>query len=554
MVEPSVSGLKWQRRRRAAVGLPKDGVDDTHALPALQQGKPRRRRQHIRGRRTHRMQKLNALKGRLNDVHNLGTAMGLLGWDQQTCMPPGGAGTRAAQMGTLSKLAHELLVSAETGRLLAEAEAEGAGLAYDSDEAALLRAARHDYDLEARLPTDLVVETARTTALAFEEWHQARAASDYGRFAPWLGRIVGLARRRAEALGYPEQPYDALLDEFEPGMRTSRVAAVFDELKAALVPMVRAVAGQADRVDDAVLRRDYAEDRQEEFCREVAARLGYDFSRGRLDRSAHPFSQGMGRGDVRITTRYERNWLPGALFGTIHETGHALYEQGVASELDDTLLGTGASLGIHESQSRLWENLVGRSRGFWSSFFPRLEACFPQALAGVDAEAFYRAVNRCGPSPVRVEADELTYNLHVVIRFEMELGLLSGEIGVADAPAAWNERYRTYLGITPPDDRQGILQDVHWSGGSIGYFPTYTLGNLMSVQLFDRAVAERPGIPAGIAAGEFDGLLGWLRETVHRHGRKYLPEELLRRATGSPLQAGPYLAYLRRKYGELYAL
>ena len=500
------------------------------------------------------MQKLNALKDRLGDVHNLRTAMGLLGWDQQTCMPPGGAGTRAAQMGTLSKIAHELFVSPATGRLLAEAEAEGAGLDYDSDGAALLRAARHDYDLEARLPTDLVVETAQTTALAFEEWHPARAASDYRRFAPWLGRIVALARRRAEALGYGEHPYDALLDEFEPGMRTSQLRAIFDELKAALIPMVRAVAGQADRVDDAVLKRDFDEGRQEEFSRAVAQRLGYDFARGRLDRSAHPFSQGMGRGDVRITTRYERNWLPAALFGTIHETGHALYEQGVAPELDDTLLGTGASLGIHESQSRLWENLVGRSRGFWSPFFPRLQAGFPQALAGVDAEAFYRAVNRCGPSLIRVEADELTYNLHIIIRFEMELGLLSGEIGIDDAPAAWNERYQAYLGITPPDDRQGILQDVHWSGGSIGYFPTYTLGNLMSVQFFDRAVAERPDIPAGIESGEFGALLDWLRDRIHRHGRKYLPDELVRRVTGGPLRTEPYLGYLRRKYGELYAL
>jgi carboxypeptidase Taq len=500
------------------------------------------------------MKILNALKDRLNDVHNIRTAMGLLGWDQQTCMPPGGTGTRAAQMGTLSKLAHELFVSAETGRLLAQAEAEGAGLDYDSDAAALLRAARRDYDLEARLPTELVVETARTTALAFEEWHQARAAGDYGRFAPWLRRIVDLARRRADALGYPEHPYDALLDEFEPGMRASQVAAIFDELKTALVPLVHAVAGQADRVDDAILKRDFDEGRQEEFSRQVAARLGYDFTRGRLDRSAHPFSQGMGRGDVRITTRYERNWLPGALFGTIHETGHALYEQGVAPELDNTLLGTGASLGIHESQSRLWENLVGRSRGFWSYYFPALKACFPEALQGVDAEAFYRSVNRCGPSLIRVEADELTYNLHIIIRFEMELGLLSGAIGIDDAPAAWNERYRDYLGLTPPDDRQGILQDVHWSGGSIGYFPTYTLGNLMSVQFFDQAVAERPGIPAGIERGEFGELLGWLQDRIHRHGRKVLPAELVRRVTGGPLRTGPYLGYLRRKYAGIYTL
>jgi carboxypeptidase Taq len=408
--------------------------------------------------------------------------------------------------------------------------------------------------LEARLPTDLVVETAQTTALAFEEWHPARAASDYRRFAPWLGRIVALARRRAEALGYGEHPYDALLDEFEPGMRTSQVRAIFDELKAALIPMVRAVAGQADRVDDAVLKRGFDEGRQEEFSRAVAKRLGYDFARGRLDRSAHPFSQGMGRGDVRITTRYERNWLPGALFGTIHETGHALYEQGIAPELDNTLLGTGASLGIHENQSRRWENLVGRSPGFWPSDFPRLQAGFPQALAGDDAEAFYRAVNRCGPSLIRVEADELTYNLHIIIRFEMELGLLSGEIGIDDAPSAWNERYQAYLGITPPDDRQGILQDVHWSGGSIGYFSTYSLGNVMSVQIWDAARRDLPELDAQVEALEFAPLREWLREKLHRHGRRRTPKETLAHVTGGPIDPEPYLAYLEAKVGALYDL
>lgn len=497
---------------------------------------------------------LSALRERLTDVHNLRTAAALLGWDQQTYMPAGGAGTRAAQLGTLSKLAHELFVDSRTGRLLAEAEAQAASLDYDSDEAALLRVVRRDYDLETRLPVELVVETAQVTALAFDEWQRSRAADDWPRFAPWLQRIVDLTRRRAEALGYPEQPYDALLDQYEPDMRTSRVGAIFQELKAALVPLVQRVAAQSDRVDDAVLRRDYDEAVQEDFGREVAQRLGYDFTRGRLDRSAHPFTQGVGRGDVRITTRYERNWLPGALFGTIHETGHAVYEQGIEPALDNTVLGTGTSLGIHESQSRLWENIVGRSLGFWTFFYPRLQERFPGALAGVDLDSFYRAINRSAPSLIRVEADELTYNLHIIIRFEMELGLLAGDIRVADAPAAWNERYLNDLGLTPPDDRHGILQDVHWSGGSIGYFPTYTLGNLMSVQFYEQAVADEPGIPAEIEQGRFGSLLAWLQERIYRHGRKYLPEELLRRVTGEPLRTGPYIQYLQRKYGGIYDL
>ena len=500
------------------------------------------------------MQHLNELKQRLADVHRLRTTMGLLGWDQQTCMPPGGAETRAAQMETLSKIAHELFVGQETGCLLARAETEGKDLKEDSDEAALLRVARHDYDLEARLPTELVVETARVTTLAFAEWQEARAAGDYGRFAPWLRRIVELNRRRVDALGYSEHPYDALMDRFEPGMRTSRISAIFEELKAGLIPLVGRVAAQAERVDDAILRRDFDDVRQEAFSREVAARLGFDFTRGRLDRSAHPFTEGMGRGDVRITTRYERNWLPGALFGTIHETGHALYEQGIAPELDNTLLGTGTSLGIHESQSRLWENLVGRSQAFWTFFYPRLQEHFPESLADVGVDAFYRAVNRSAPSLIRVEADELTYNLHIIIRFEMELGLLSGEIGIEEAPAAWNTRCRDYLGLTPADDREGILQDVHWSSGAIGYFPTYTLGNVVSVQFFDQAVAEAPEIPEQIERGEFGGLGGWLRDRIHRHGRKYMPDELVRRVTGGPLRVGRYIDYLKAKYGAIYSL
>jgi carboxypeptidase Taq len=500
------------------------------------------------------MKNLSALKERLADVHNIRTTMGLLGWDQQTCMPPGGAGTRAAQFGTLSRIAHEMFVNPETGRLLGSAEAEGRGLDYDSDDAALLRAARRDYDRQARLPTELVVETAQVTALAFEEWRKARAASDYGRFAPWLRRIVDLNRRCAEALGYEEHMYDALLDRFEPGMKTAQLRTVFEELKAAQMPLVQAIARRAERADDAILRRDYDEKRQEEFGREVAKRLGYDFTRGRLDRAVHPFTGGTGRGDVRITTRYERNWLPGALFGTMHETGHGLYGQGTAESLDNTLLGTGASLGVHESQSRLWENLVGRSLGFWKFFFPRLKEYFPEALGGFDLEAFYRAINCCRPSLTRVEADEVTYNLHIIIRFEMELGLLSGEIRIEDAPAAWNARYREGLGLSPANDAQGILQDVHWSHGTFGYFPTYALGNLMAVSIFDKALEAIPGIPGQIERGEFKSLLGWLQGSIYRHGRKYLPAELLRRVTGAPLQAGPYIAYLREKYGRIYAL
>ncbi len=500
------------------------------------------------------MEKLQQLKDRLTDIHNLYGAASLLGWDQQTYMPPGGAEHRAAQLATLSKIAHQMFTAEETGRLLEEAEAEGAGLDYDSDDASLLRVTRHDYDLATRLPTALVAEIARVTTLAHEEWAKARAGSDYRAFQPWLEQIVDLNLQKAEHLGYEDRIYDALLDQYEPGMKTAQVAAVFEELKARQVPLVRAIAGQLDAVDDAVLRREYDEARQEAFGLEVARQLGYDFQRGRLDRTVHPFTTSFGTNDVRITTRYDRNWLPTALFGTIHESGHALYEQGSGPSLVGTPLEGGTSLGVHESQSRLWENLVGRSRGFWQHFFPRLKALFPEALADVDLETFYRALNRVQPSLIRVEADEVTYNLHIIIRFELENDLLEGRVKVQDAPEAWNAKYEEYLGLTPPDDAQGVLQDVHWSSGSIGYFPTYTLGNLMSVPFFEKAVAERPGIPEQIAQGEFGDLLDWLRENIYRHGRKYMPAELFERVTGGPLSAEPYLRYLHAKYSEIYDL
>ena len=498
------------------------------------------------------MEHLKQLKERLIEIHNLNAAAALLGWDQQTYMPPGGAGHRAAQLATLSRISHEMFTAEETGRLLEAAEAEGSDLDYDSDDASLLRVARHDYDLATRVPTDLVAEITHVTTLAFEEWAKARANSDYQAFRPWLEQIVDLNRRKAEHLGYEDRIYDALLDQYEPGMKTAQVQAVFDELKAGQMPLIHAIAGQVDRVDNAILRRDYDEEKQHEFGLEVARRLGYDFQRGRLDRAVHPFTTGFGSNDVRITTRYDRNWLPGSLFGTIHETGHALYEQGSADSISGTPLEGGTSLGIHESQSRLWENLVGRSRGFWEFFLPRLKEYFPEALADVDLDTFYRAINRAQPSLIRVEADEVTYNMHVIIRFEMENDLLEGKLSVADAPDAWNARYEEYLGVTPPDDAQGILQDVHWAGGMIGYFPTYTLGNVLSVQFFEKAVADRPEIPEQISRGEFGDLLSWLQENIYRHGRKYMPAELIERVTGETLSAKPYLAYLRRKYGEIY--
>ncbi len=499
------------------------------------------------------MHEIVALEAHLADIKALSEAAALLGWDQQTYMPAGGAESRAAQMAALSGVIHEKMTGVETARRLEAAEAAALGLDPDADEAALVRAVRRDFDQATKLPGDLVAETARVTALAHAHWADARAGADWNKFAPDLERILDLTRQAADHLGHGGEQYDALLDQYEPGTTTAEVRALFEAIKPDTVALVGRIAAQGpDAVDASPLSRFYGEDAQLLFGETVIKALGYDFERGRQDRALHPFCTSFGSGDVRITTRFDANFLPMALFGSIHETGHALYEQGLNLRYPGAL-GAAAALGVHESQSRLWENLVGRSRPFWTHFYPKLQAAFPASLGETSGEDFYRAINRVAPSPIRVEADEVTYNLHILLRFEMETMLLSGELSVADAPAAWNGKMQEYFGLTPPDAASGILQDVHWSAGLIGYFPTYTIGNILSVQLYHKADAEGGGLLAAqIAAGDFAPLLTWLRENVHQWGRKYLPKDLVVRATGSPLDPTPYLAYLQTKFGEVY--
>ena len=502
------------------------------------------------------MQALEQLQVHLAEVKALDEAAAVLGWDQQTYMPPGGADARAAQLTALAGVIHEKATGETIARLLDAAERGGGSIAADTDEAAYLRAARRDFDQATKIPTALVAETARVTALAFEQWAQARAESDWGRFAPWLEQILDLTRQAADHLGHGGERYDALLDQFEMGMTTADVRAMFEAIKPDLVALVKAVSvSRPGAADDSVLHRSFDEEKQRQFGETVVRALGYDWSRGRQDRALHPFCTSFGRDDVRITTRFDPDFLPTALFGSIHETGHALYEQGVAERYAGNILADGASLGFHESQSRLWENLVGRSRPFWHFFYPSLQAAFPESLSDVDGEKFYRAINKVEPSLIRVEADEVTYNLHILLRFEIEQALLSGDLSVADAPDAWNAKMQEYFGLTPPDNARGILQDVHWSGGAIGYFPTYSVGNLLSVQLYDKADADLGGqIEAQVAAGDFAPLLGWLRENVHQHGRKYLPKDLVQRIVGGPLDPAPYLKYLKRKFGDVYGI
>lgn len=493
------------------------------------------------------------LRELLGQVSDLNAAQGVLGWDQETYMPAGAIQARAQQLATLGRLSHELFVSDEVGRLLEDLRPEAESLSVDSDDACLLRVAQRDFDKATRLSAELVAELARATAMAQQAWKEARADSDFAHYQPHLEHVLDLVGRKAEAFGYEESPYDALLDEYEPGMKTARVATIFSSLREQLVPIVQAIAAQP-LPDDAFLHSTYAEDDQWEFGLRVIKRFGFDFDRGRQDRSAHPFSTNFSTTDVRITTRIQSDFLPSALFGTLHEAGHAMYEQGVDPELDRTLLASGTSLGMHESQSRLWENLIGRSRTFWKYYYGRLRQAFPQQLGAVSLDAFYRAINRVAPSLIRVEADEVTYNLHVMVRFELELDLVRGDLAVADLPEAWNAKMHEYFGLTPDSDADGVLQDIHWSLGAIGYFPTYALGNLISAQLFARAEQELPSLDQQIGDGEFAPLLDWLRENIHRHGRKFTASELLERITGNGLEADSWLAYIRDKYGQIYEL
>jgi len=498
--------------------------------------------------------KLEELKTRLAEIVDLTNAAAILSWDMQTYMPPGATEARAAQLTTLRKLAHERLVADEVGRLLDDLAKDTADLDHDSFEASLVRVTRRARDRQVKLPTDLVARTSRAQALGHAAWEKARAASDFSIFRPHLEELVDLARETAEALGYEERMYDALLDRFEPETRTSQVEALFAELKAGLVPLVQAIAERQDAVDDSFLTGEFDVDRQWAFGLEVVKRMGYDLNHGRQDRAAHPFTTSFTPADVRITTRLYPDQLKPALFATIHEAGHALYEQGISRALDRTPLSNSASLGVHESQSRMWENIVGRSRGFWTYWLPRLRETFAPQLDGVSDEAFYRAINRVRPSYIRVEADEVTYNLHIFLRFEMENLMLEGKVRIADLPELWNAKMVEYLGVRPPNDSLGVLQDVHWSSGLMGYFPTYSLGNLLSTQFYGQAVAEVPEIPAEIERGEYASLLGWMREKIHTRGAMETPAELVQRVTGGPIRTEPFLQYVRQKYGEIYGI
>jgi carboxypeptidase Taq len=497
---------------------------------------------------------LAALKSRLQEIDDLRGAAALLHWDQSTYMPPGGAESRGRQLALLSRLAHDRQADPSIGRLLDSlapwAEAQGA----DSDAAALVRVTRRDFDRATRVPSAFVERLSEHTTATYHAWERARPANDFAAVRPMLEKTVELSRELAAYHPGCAHPCDPLVDLAEDGMTVAAVRTLFAELRVGLVPLIAAIRSRPE-ADNSCLAGDFPESAQQAFGEKVIRAFGYDYTRGRQDKTAHPYMTKLGRGDVRITTRYSNGYLPDGLFSTLHEAGHAMYEQGIADSLEGTPLFTGTTAGVHESQSRLWENLVGRSLPFWRHWYASLQASFPGELDAVDVETFYRAINKVIPSLVRTEADEVTYNLHVMLRFDLEVAMLEGSLAVADLPEAWRARVQGDLGVTPPDDRDGALQDVHWYGGIVGgAFQSYTLGNIMSAQFFAAARRDLSDLDAQIGAGEFEPLRTWLTANIYRHGRKFTAPEIVERATGAPLSIAPYLAYLNTKFGALYDL
>ena len=494
------------------------------------------------------------LKQRLQTISDLHHARAVLSWDQATHMPPGGAAARGRQMALLSGLEHEQMTDPGIGRLLDAltpwAETQDA----ESDAAALVRVTRRDYDRATRVPKAFVQRLSEHTAKTYNVWESARPANDFAAVRPLLETTVELSRELAAFHPGYAHPYDPLIDHAEDGMSVATVRKLFADLHAGLVPLIESIR-RRPQLDDGCLKGRFPESAQRAFGEKIARGLGYDFDRGRQDKTAHPFMIKLGCGDVRITTRYRADDISDGLFSTMHETGHAMYEQGIADALDGTPLFGGTTNGVHESQSRLWENLVGRSRAFWHHWYQPLQEAFPEALRGADVETFYRAINKVAPSLIRTDADEVTYNLHVMLRFDLELALLEGTLAVADLPDAWRSRIRGDLGVEPSDDRDGVLQDVHWYGGVVGgAFQSYTLGNIMSAQFFAAARRDIPDLDDQIGAAQFAPLRGWLTDRIYRHGRKFTAPEIVERATGAPLSITPYLAYLNGKYGELYGI
>lgn len=495
--------------------------------------------------------KFNRFKEIVGEVSDIGHAASVLGWDQQVNMPPGGGEARGQQLATLSKIAQEKFTSDEMGQLLEDLQKDYTDP--ETDEGAILRVASRAYDKARRVPPEFVAEQAIAATKAFEAWVEAKGKSDFSIFQPFLEKNVELVKRYVAFFPPADHPYDVLLDDYEPGMKTAEVKEIFNNLRPKQVSLLKAIS-EAKQVKDDFLHKKYNEQKIWNFSEKIIAKFGYDFNRGRQDKAPHPFETTFSVNDVRITNRFEPGNPLATLFSAMHECGHALYELGVAQEYERTPLESGTSLAVHESQSRMWENLVGRSFPFWEHFFPEIKKTFPSQLDGVSLKTFYKGINKVEPSFIRVNADEATYNMHIMLRLELEIGMVDGSIAIKDLPEIWNEKMRDYLGITPPSDALGVLQDIHWSYGSIGYFSTYALGNIVSAQLWERINKDIKDLGEQIRKGQFSVLREWLRENVHKYGHKYDPQDLVQKITGSKIDSAAYVRYLTKKYSDIYGL
>jgi carboxypeptidase Taq len=493
---------------------------------------------------------------RMRETAMLGSTLSLLGWDEVTYMPEEGVEHRGNQMSFLAGLQHEYASAPALGDLISALEAQVVDLPDPYDPHVInVHEARRNFDRATKLPKRLVEELAKTQSQCQHAWVQARKQSKFSLFQPLLEKMVKLKQEQAQVLWNGEgEIYDALLDEYEPKASAAAIAETFKTFRSELVPLVAAISESTHRPDASLITRHYPTEQQMKACHHVADLIGFSFTSGRMDVSAHPFCSGMGPGDCRLTTRYDDHHFNGSFFGTLHEAGHGIYEQGLKGDYFGTAMGDTVSLGIHESQSRMWENLVGRSRGFWSYYFPIAQAQYPDALRKVSLQDFYRAINISEPSFIRVESDEVTYNLHIMLRFDLERAIMLGDLPVSDIPSAWNERFTRDFGITPPKDSQGCLQDVHWSHGLIGYFPTYSLGNMYASQFYQAAEAELGELEPQFARGEFGPLKKWLNENIHQHGKKFTAAELVLMITGKPLSAQPLVDHLWRKFGDVYQI
>ncbi|MFN8509363.1 MAG: carboxypeptidase M32 [Deinococcaceae bacterium] len=497
------------------------------------------------------MDTFNQLKRWAAQLKDLGYVSSLLAWDQDVYMPKLALEHRSSQMATLSVLEHQMGTDPKVRGWLEELhvlETE------DTFEGALVRVVRRSYEKTCKIPEAFAEDSARTYSAAHHAWTEARAANDFKSFAPHLKKIWDLKRKYVERVGFSDHPYDALLDDFEPGVKAQDIRKIFNDLRSRLLPLLKAIQSRGDVADYSVLTRPFDIQKQDQFGWKIAKILGLHEDFARQDVAVHPFCTNLGRNDIRITTRFDEHYFPDSLFSTWHETGHGMYEHNIDPIYAGTPLSCGTSMGVHESQSRLFENIIGRSKAFWSRHFEEFKGLFPDALRNVSVDEFYRIINRVHASYIRVDADEVTYNFHVILRFELEMALIEETLSIDDLPETWNAKMQEYLGVTPPNDTLGVLQDVHWSFGLMGYFPTYTLGNLTSAQLYYAAQRQMGDVQPEFEKGNFAPLLEWMRLNVHQHGSRYLPNELILRATQKPLSADDYIQYLTEKYSEIYRL